>query len=213
MLGRLRGLDFNVVGIGSAGPSYPQTYRQEREKAHMTPGASTPRDALHFVIREEAPDDAMAVDDVIRAAFRDHPFSQQTEHLMVRGLRDAGALSLSLVATLEGRVMASLAFSCVTIDGVDAAWWGLGPVSVMPPYRRAGIGSALIRSGLRRLTERGVHGCVVLGDPAYYGRFGFAAQPGLVYPGPPADHLLALTLQGPAPAGEVSYHAAFAVKR
>jgi putative acetyltransferase len=82
----------------------------------------------------------------------------------------------------------------------------------MPSHQRSGIGSALIRSGLRRMGERGTPGCVVLGDPAYYGRFGFAPQAGLVYPGPPADHFMALTLQGPAQAGEVAYHAAFAVQ-
>jgi putative acetyltransferase len=166
---------------------------------------------LHVVVRAEAPDDAEPIDEVIRAAFRDHPVSRQTEHLIVRGLREAGALSLSLVATLDGRVVGHLAFSPVTIGGLDLDWQGLGPVSVPPSQQRAGIGSALIRSGLRRLAERDVPGCVVLGDPAYGGRFGFAPQPGLVYPGPPANHFMALALQGAAPVGEVVYHPAFAV--
>ena len=175
----------------------------------MTAGAVSVAEVLHFVVRDEAPDDNVPVDEVARAAFRDHPFSRQTEHLIVRGLREAGALSLSLVATLEGRVVGHVAFSPVTIGARDPAWCGLGPVAVMPAHQRSGIGSSLIRSGLRRLRERGVAGCVVLGDPAYYGRFGFAPHAGLVYPGPPADHFMALALDGVMPIGEVRYHPAF----
>jgi putative acetyltransferase len=175
----------------------------------MTSGATSPPDVLHFVVRHEAPDDVMVIDEVIRAAFRDHPFSQQTEHLIVRGLRAAGALNPSLVATLEGSVVGHLALSPVTIGAMDSGWWGLGPVSVVPAHQRSGIGSALIRSGLRRLRERRVAGCVVLGDPAYYGRFGFAPQAGPVCPGPPADHFMALALDSVVPIGEVKYHPAF----
>ena len=142
----------------------------------MTGGPVPIAEVLHFVIREEAPDDIVPVDEITRSAFRGHPFSQQTEHLIVRGLREAGALSLSLVATLDGGVVAHAAFSAVSIGAQDSAWWGLGPVSVRPENQRSGIGSALIRSGLRRLRERGIAGCVVLGDPAYYRRFGFEPQ-------------------------------------
>jgi putative acetyltransferase len=162
----------------------------------------TAGEVLHFVVREEASEDVGPIDEVTRAAFRDHPFSRQTEHLIVRGLREAGALPLSLVATLEGRVVGHAAFSQVTIGAQDLSWCGLGPLSVMPAHQRSGIGSALIRSGLRRLS-------VVLGDPAYYGRFGFAPSAGLVYPGPPASHFMALALDGALPTGEVRYHPAF----
>ena len=175
----------------------------------MTGGPVPIAEVLHFVIREEAPDDIVPVDEITRSAFRGHPFSQQTEHLIVRGLREAGALSLSLVATLDGGVVAHAAFSAVSIGAQDSAWWGLGPVSVRPENQRSGIGSALIRSGLRRLRERGIAGCVVLGDPAYYRRFGFEPQAGLLYPGAPADHFMALALGAVMPMGEVRYHAAF----
>ena len=175
----------------------------------MTAGAVPAAGVLHFVVRAEAPDDIEPIDEVTRAAFRDHPFSRQTEHLIVRGLREAGALNLSLVATMVGRVVGHVAFSPVTIGAQDPAWCGLGPVSVMPAHQRSGIGSSLIRSGLRRVRERGVAGCVVLGDPAYYSRFGFAPHAGLVYPGPPASHFMALALDGVVPIGEVKYHPAF----
>jgi putative acetyltransferase len=177
----------------------------------MTSGADPAAEGVCFVIREETPDDVEPIDEVTRAAFRDHPFSRQTEQLTIRGLRDAGSLSLSLVATLEGGVIGHVAFSPVSIQALNSAWCGLGPVSVLPAHQRRGIGSALIRSGLRRLRERGVSGCVVVGDPATYCRFGFAPCDGLVYPGPPASHFLALALQGPVPIGEVTYHPAFSL--
>jgi putative acetyltransferase len=175
----------------------------------MTGGAVSAAELLHFVVREAATDDIEAIDGVVRAAFRGHPFSLQTEHLIVHRLREAGALALSLVATLDGRVVGHAAFSPVSIDAQASAWCGLGPLSVVPAHQRSGIGAALIRSGLRRLRERGVAGCVVLGDPAFYGRFGFAPHAGLVYPGPPARHFMALALHGGVPLGEVRYHPAF----
>lgn len=167
---------------------------------------------LHFVIREQDADDVDAIDAVTRDAFRTHQFSRQTEHLIVHALRAAGALSLSLVATVDGDVIGHVAFSPVSIDGAPGVWWGLGPVSVAPARQRSGVGSALIRSGLRRLAERGVAGCVVLGDPDYYRRFGFGPSGDLRYPGPPADHFMAWAVEGALPAGQVKYHAAFDVE-
>lgn len=175
----------------------------------MTVAPHAGDDLLHVVIRDEAGGDEAAIDRITQDAFRDHPFSQHTEHRIVRALRDAGALRLSLVATIANDVVGHVAFSAVTIGGVDRGWWGLGPLSVTPTLQRRGIGGALVRSGLRRLGERGVAGCVVLGDPAYYGRFGFAPHAGLRLPGPPADHFMALSLEGPVPDGEVAYHPAF----
>jgi len=164
-----------------------------------------------FAVREERPGDVVAIDEVTREAFRDHPFSRQTEHRIVRGLREAGALSLSLVAVRDGLVVGHVAFSPVVIGGLEATWWGLGPLSVAPSVQRIGVGSALVRSGLRRLAERAVAGCVVLGDPRYYGRFGFAPREGLVYPGAPSDHFMALVRSGDAPVGEVAFHPAFSL--
>ena len=66
------------------------------------------------------------------AAFLDQPFSRQTEDQIVRGLREAGALKLSLVATMDGRVVGHVAFSPVMVGAQDPGWWGMGPVSVAP---------------------------------------------------------------------------------
>lgn len=175
----------------------------------MTARPDASADLVALAIREEDATEAASIEAVTRAAFRDHPFSHQTEHLIVRSLREAGALALSLVATLDGEVVGHLALSPVTIDGSAGRCWGLGPVSVMPSRQRAGIGSALIRSALRRMRDRGVGGCVVLGDRAYYCRFGFAASAGLTYPRVPTAHFMALALHGTTPVGEVAYHSAF----
>ncbi len=175
----------------------------------MTVAVHADDDLLHVVIRDEAGGDEAAIDQVTQDAFRDHPFSRHTEHRIVRALRDAGALRLSLVATMGNDVVGHVAFSAVTIGGLDREWWGLGPLSVTPTLQRRGIGSALVRSGLRRLGERRVAGCVVLGDPAYYARFGFAPHAALRFPGPPADHFMACSLEGPIADGEVAYHPAF----
>jgi putative acetyltransferase len=178
----------------------------------MDPTDARRTDTLQLVIREEAADDAVAIDQVNLAAFAGHPYSRQTEHLIVRALRAAGALELSLVATVDGDVVGHLAISPVHVGGVEIGWLGLGPLSVMPTRQRSGVGSALVRSGLRRLGERGARGCVVLGDPGYYGRFGFMPLPGLVCAGVPADHFMARVLSGTAPVGAVRYHAAFDVQ-
>ena len=87
-------------------------------------------------------------------------------------------------------------------------WYGLGPVSVMPPFQRSGVGSALIDQGLARLRAMKAQGCVVLGAPGYYGRFGFRHDPRLAYPGPPAEYLQALVFDGGVPEGTVRYASA-----
>lgn len=175
----------------------------------MRPGAEVPGETLQFVLREAAPDDAEGIDAVTREAFGEPASGGPAAHGIVRSLREAGALALSLVATQEGLILGHLAFAPVTIDGLDSGWWGLGPVAVRPSHQRMGLGSALVRSGLRRLRGRGVPGCVVLGDPAWHGRFGFAPLAGLACPGGPPGHCLALVLEGPAVSGVVAYPSAF----
>jgi len=167
---------------------------------------------LIFSLRDEDAADVEAIDALTRAAVADHPFGQQTEHLIVRRRRAADALSLSLVASQDGAPIIHAASPPVGFDGRIGGWLGLGPLSVAPRWQRRGVGSALVRSGLRRLAERGAAGCVVLGDPAYFGRFGFAPQPGSLLPGVPAGHFMALAMPGTAdtlPAGTVAYRPAF----
>lgn len=163
-----------------------------------------------WTIREERPGDEGAIAALTEAAFRDAPHASGTESAIVDRLRMAGDLTLSLVLTdADDSLLGQIAFSPVAISDGATGWFGLGPVSVIPLRQRDGVGSALIRAGLDRLRENGARGCVVLGDPAYYGRFGFRHDPRLVYPGPPAEYFQAIVMAGPSPQGTVSYAPAF----
>ncbi|BCP53263.1 GNAT family N-acetyltransferase [Kaistia sp. 32K] len=166
-------------------------------------------------IRDEKPADREAINALVTAAFRDHPHSNQREAQLVDALRDAGALTISLVAEEAGTIVGHIAFSAVTIDGVDKGWFGLAPVAVLPALQGKGIGRALIEAGLERLQALGATGCVLVGDPGFYRRFGFQADSRLTYPGLPPEYFLARLLKqdgtkAPAmPSGEVRHHPAF----
>ena len=159
-------------------------------------------------LRNETPADIEAIRAVTKAAFADMPYSSQTEAEIIDGLRAADAVRLSLVAISDGAVIGNVVFSDVTIDGV-AGWVGLGPVSVKPGLQRGGIGSALIDAGLKQMRTEGAAGCVLVGDPDYYRRFGFKAVAGLTYEGVPDEYVLALPFGATAPSGAIVYHAAF----
>lgn len=167
---------------------------------------------MNWRIRPEAAGDEAAISEVVRAAFVAHPHSEQTEHHIVRALRAAGALAVSLVAELDGRVAGHIAFSPVTIADGSPGWYGLGPVAVAPPLQGRGIGRALIEQGLAALRARGAAGCVLLGERALYGRFGFAHDPRLVLADVPQEYFLALPFGKARPAGEVRYHPAFSAR-
>jgi putative acetyltransferase len=160
-------------------------------------------------IRPETPTDASAISSVIEDAFASAEHSDGTEAAIVERLRQANALSTSLVATDASAIVGHVALSPVTIDGADIGWLGLGPVAVRPDRQGNGIGRALVNSALDRWRSTGAAGCVVLGEPAYYERFGFRALPRLCYPGPPAEYFQALAFRGEAPSGTVAYHPAF----
>ena len=165
-----------------------------------------------MIVREEALGDSDGVRTVVETAFRDMPFSSQTEHRIVDAMRDADALTLSLLAVEDnGTVVGHVAFSTVEINGDDMGWYGLGPVAVLPGRQRVGIGSALILNGLDRLRKLSAAGCVVVGDSRYYRRFGFVPEPGLVYDGAPAEYFMAISFGGKVPTGEVTFHPAFSI--
>ena len=164
------------------------------------------------MIRAEEAADAVAITAVIARAFAANAHSDGTEQFIVRALRDAGALTVSLVAATGGEVHGHIAFSPVSISDGSARWYGLGPLAVEPSEQETGIGSALVNAGLARLRDLGAAGCVVLGEPGYYGRFGFAQVAGLRYPGPPPEYFMARSFGGRVPSGEVAYHAAFAAE-
>lgn len=160
-------------------------------------------------IRPERPEDVDTIRRLTTAAFKEARYSSQTEAAIVDALRIADALTISLVAIQDGKIVGHAAFSPVTINGEVNGWYGLGPVSVWPDRQGKGVGQALIRAGLDRLRCMNAQGCVVLGDPGYYSRFGFASDPGLRYGDVPPEYFQRLGFTDNVPKGEVAFHAGF----
>jgi len=164
------------------------------------------------IIRHETPSDIEAIFELTRAAFENHPYSIGTEQFIVNALRAAGALTLSLVAQVDGKVAGHAAFSPVTISDGSPDWYGLGPISVLPRLQRQGIGKSLVREGLSQLRVLGAKGCILVGDPAYYGRFGFTNVPNLVHEDVPPEYVLTLSFEESRPRGTVFFHHGFSAK-
>ncbi len=162
-----------------------------------------------IIIRDETPDDAIAITDVTIAAFKTLAISRHTEQFIVEALRAAKVLSLSLVAEINGRVIGHIAFSPVTISDGTPNWYGLGPVSVLPEHQRKGIGKKLIGEGLSRLKDLNAGGCCLVGHPEYYRKFGFENPAGLAHDGVPGEAFFALSFDGHTPQGKVTFHHAF----
>lgn len=165
-----------------------------------------------MIIRKEMESDVEAISEVTKAAFKNHPRSNQTEQFIVNALRVAGALTISLVAEVDGKVVGHIAFSPVTISDGSHNWYGIGPVSVLPEYQKQGIGKSLIRKGLSLLKDMGGKGCVLVGDPKYYERFGFRNLPDLVLNGVPQEYFLALPFGKGKTQGVVVFHQGFTAK-
>ena len=124
-------------------------------------------------IRREQAGDAPRIYEVTEAAFKPMPFSDGSEPDCINQLRDDGDLTLSLVAEIDGVIIGQVTFSPVFLDGKPGKWMGLGPVSVWPENQTQGIGKTLIEAGLAEIKKLGAAGCVLIGNPDYYGRFGF----------------------------------------
>jgi putative acetyltransferase len=162
-----------------------------------------------IVVRSETDADVSAINEVTIAAFKTLGISNHTEQFIIMALRTAKALTISLVAEAEGRVIGHIAFSPVTISDGTPDWYGLGPVSVLPEYQRQGIGKALIREGLSRLKGINARGCCLGGHPDYYRKLGFKNVSGLVLEGVPPEVFFALSFDGHTPQGTVVFHDAF----
>ena len=167
---------------------------------------------MNINIRKELSSDIDAIHALTAAAFLNAPHTGHNQQFIVKGLREAGQLAVSLVAEDGGVIVGHVALSPVSIsDGVQK-WYGLGPISVAPEHQRQGVGSQLMQQALVELRAIGAAGGVVLGEPDFYGRFGFKAEPTLVLPDVPPEYFQANTLKGAVPKGIVSYHAAFYVE-
>jgi putative acetyltransferase len=162
-----------------------------------------------MIIRDETNSDIQTITQITIAAFKDCPYGNHTEQFIISALRAAGALTVSLVAEIDRIVVGHIAFSPVTIAGQTCGWYGMGPVSVVPDRQRQGIGKTLISEGLSRLKASGAKGCVLVGDPGYYNRFGFKNLPDLILEGVPPQNFLALPFEKNTPRGPVVFHKAF----
>lgn len=122
-----------------------------------------------MLIRTEIGVDAASIDSLLRRCFE-----TSAEAELVQQLREDGLLTLGVVATDdEGQVLGYAAFSPVTLNGEDHQWVGLAPLAVDQSIRDEGIGRQLVYEGLDTLNEFGYAAVVVMGDPVYFGRYGF----------------------------------------
>lgn len=96
---------------------------------------------------------------------------------LVRDLLQMPTGLLSLVGEIEGRLAGHAAFTLCAVDGDPSPAALLGPLAVAPEVQKQGFGSGLVREGLARLAQSGIGSVFVLGDPRYYARFGFTADP------------------------------------
>lgn len=167
---------------------------------------------MNTLIRKEAPGDAAGISAVTAAAFLDAAHTDHTEQFIVSALREADQLTVSLVAVDGNTIIGHLAISPVSVSDRSPGWFGLGPVSVAPAWQGRGIGSALVREALAELGSLHASGCVVLGEPGFYSRFGFMPVPSLVLPGVPPEYFQAVAFTGHMPSGVVAYHESFSAR-
>ncbi len=161
------------------------------------------------VVRPEWPKDVSSIRLLLREAFE-----TSVEADLIERLRHDGDLVLAMVATdVTNKIFGYVAFPRLRVEhaGQEFPVIGLAPLVVAKPYRRQGIGADLVSGGLSNLAIRGESLVFVLGNPAYYTRFGFALETArpftCAYVGP---HFMAMQLADTAPrAGVVRYPAAF----
>jgi putative acetyltransferase len=165
--------------------------------------------AQNILIRDEKNTDFAIISEITIEAFKSMEISNHTEQFIIEALRSAKALTVSLVAEVNGLVVGHIAFSPVIMSDGTKDWYGLGPVSVHPEFQRKGIGKALIQEGLSRLKNLKAKGCCLVGHPQYYRQFGFKNVEGLVHEGIPQEVFFALSFDENIPQGNVTFHEGF----
>ncbi|MCG8529759.1 MAG: N-acetyltransferase [Desulfovibrionales bacterium] len=168
-----------------------------------------------MLIRKETSNDIETITHIEYAAFKNHPMhapgSEPTEHRIVEELRNAGALSLSLVAEQHGEIVGHIALSPTSIGATSEGWFLLGPIGILPALQKKGIGSALMQCAIACMKKQGAQGIVLIGDPAFYTRFGFTAVAGITYEGVPDQFVLTLAFTKTLPKGNIVAHPAFSI--
>ncbi|WP_087088033.1 GNAT family N-acetyltransferase [Acinetobacter pittii] len=164
---------------------------------------------MNIIVRDEEITDIEAIEKLTKAAFQNAEHTSHTEHFIVNSLRTQGQLTISLVAIEDGSIIGHVAISPVEMSSGEIGWYGLGPISVHPDKQDCGIGSLLMNKSLQKLKQLGAQGCVLLGEPSYYSRFGFKNYPELIFPNVPSEYFQAVTFSGNIPKANVKYHEAF----
>jgi predicted N-acetyltransferase YhbS len=161
------------------------------------------------VIRLEQTGDEAAIRDLTRRAFAPMPYAGGDEQDVIDRLRAGGALALSMVAVEDGRVIGHAALSPASHDSGASGWFALGPISVEPSLQGTGHGRALIQAAKTWLRGQGAQGCILTGNPRYYGRFGWVLAPQHTPDGEPAAYFQVLSLAADPPPGRFRFHPAF----
>ena len=164
---------------------------------------------MSILIRPEGTTDTAAIHELTRLAFLGRPYAGGDEQDVIDRLRKVGALTLSLVAEQEGDIVGQITFSPAHNDDGSGPWFALGPVSVLPDQQGAGVGAALINTGLAEISRLGALGCILTGNPAYYTRFGFELAPEHVPHNEMPEFFMLKRLTDRAPSGRFEFHRAF----
>lgn len=163
-------------------------------------------------VRPERSDDRSAIESLTCQAF-----NGDSEARLINTLREQCAGCISLVAEQHGNIVGHILFSPATLDNYpDTRLMALAPMAVSNVLQHQGIGSALVRAGLKLCKEQGAAAVVVLGHPAYYPRFGFTAASRFKISCPwqvPDNAFMLLELEANSlrgKSGQVTYQRAFA---
>lgn len=164
---------------------------------------------MQISVRAERPSDHARIHDITTRAFASMPFSDGNEQDLIDRFREAGALEISLVADQKDAVVGQVTFTrAIAADG-SPGWYALGPVAVEPKLQGQRIGEKLIEAGLSELRQRGAAGCILVGNPDYYRRFGFRGFPDLCPERQPADFFQILPLGVTEPDVVIEFHPLF----
>jgi predicted N-acetyltransferase YhbS len=161
------------------------------------------------LVRSERPGDYADISDLTKRAFAPMSYASGKEHVLIEALRQHGALSVSLVAIEGGELVGHVAFSPAKTSDSSSPWYALGPIAVEPKMQMRGIGSLLILEGITWLRSMNVAGCILVGEPKYYARFGFAGAPDLAPDGVPPEFFMVLPLSNTEPRSVITFHPLF----
>lgn len=128
-----------------------------------------------MIIRPEKTNEYTITEKVVKEAFKNSEYSDQSEHLLVSRLRKRPDFipELSLVA-IENKIVGHILFTKIEIAGEEKfESLSLAPVSVLPEFQNKGIGGRLILAGIKKAKEMGFESVIVLGHKQYYPKFGF----------------------------------------